>query len=88
METFIDQLKLQLLDQLNLTDVDPDTVGADDPLFGDEGLGLDSIDSLEIVVLLDKNYGIKISSPDKLDGHMNTLRTLAEFIQMNQLVAA
>lgn len=87
METFIEQLKVQLLDQLNLTDVQPESVGFDDPLFGDEGLGLDSIDSLEIVVLLDKNYGIKTSNPDQLNGHMESLRTLAEFIQANQAVA-
>ena len=87
METFIEQLKLQLLEHLNITDVQPESIGADDSLFGDDGLGLDSIDSLEIVVMLDKYYGIKISSPEQLKGHMLSLRSMAEFIQEHQAVA-
>ena len=58
MEEIISELKTQIIDVLNLEDMTPEDIDAKAPLFGDEGIGLDSIDALEIIVLLEKNYGL------------------------------
>lgn len=83
----IDTLKNQIIQQLNL-DIDPKTVSEDSFLFGDEGLGLDSIDALELVVLLDKSYGIKIGNPEEVKEHFKSLGTLADYILENSSVVA
>ena len=62
MENLINDLKVKIIEILNLEDVSVEEIKNDDPLFGD-GLGLDSIDALELIVLLDKEYGIKITDP-------------------------
>jgi acyl carrier protein len=84
MEALILKLKKEIMDILNLEEVTPEDIGPDDPLFG-EGLGLDSIDALEIMVLLEKNYGLKIEDP-KTEGPkiFYSLRTLAEFVRDQQ----
>ncbi|PIY02451.1 MAG: acyl carrier protein, partial [Bacteroidetes bacterium CG_4_10_14_3_um_filter_31_20] len=56
------QLKQHIIKYLNLLEMTPDDIKDDQPLFG-EGLGLDSIDSLELIVLLEREYGIKIQDP-------------------------
>jgi len=58
------QLKEQIIKFLNLTNVKPEDIKDDEPLFG-EGLGLDSIDSIELIVLLSREYGINIQDPKK-----------------------
>jgi acyl carrier protein len=83
----IDVLKIQIIQQLNL-DIDPKTVTEDSYLFGDEGLGLDSIDALELVVLLDKSYGIKIGNPEEVKEHFKSLGTLADYVMENSSVVA
>ena len=65
METLISNLKEQLCEALSLEDIKPEEIGTDEPLFGDEGIGLDSIDALEIILLIEKKYGIKITDPKK-----------------------
>jgi len=84
MEELILKLKKEIIDILNLEDITPEDIGAEDALFGN-GLGLDSIDALELMVLLEKNYGIKIEDP-KTEGPkiFYSLRTLAEFIREQQ----
>lgn len=69
METLISNLKEQLCEALSLEDIKPEEIGTDDPLFGDEGIGLDSIDALEIILLIEKKYGIKITDPKKARRH-------------------
>jgi acyl carrier protein len=59
MDELINKLKKEVIEQLNLEDISVEDIDPDSPLFG-EGLGLDSIDALELIVLLEKNYGIKI----------------------------
>ena len=54
MENLINDLKAQLIEELNLEDVTVEDIDTEAPLFGDEGLGLDSIDALEIILLLEK----------------------------------
>lgn len=59
-----EKLKVQIIEQLSLEDITPADIKDDEPLFG-EGLGLDSIDALEFIVLLESNYGIKIADPSQ-----------------------
>lgn len=79
MEELIEQLKVQIIKQLNLEDIEPEDIDPDEPLFG-EGLGLDSIDALELIVLLEKEYGIKIENPKDGQKVFFSLNTMAEFI--------
>lgn len=79
----IEQLKGQIITQLNLEGMQPSDIDAEAPLFGD-GLGLDSIDALELIVLLEKEYGIKIEDPKEGKKIFHSVTTLAEYIQANQ----
>ena len=63
MEELIEKLKGELIAELNLEETTPADIDAEAPLFGDGGLGLDSIDALEIILILERNYGIKIENP-------------------------
>ncbi len=82
MDALIAKLKSQIIEQLNLEGVAPDDIDADSPLFG-EGLGLDSIDALELIVLLEKNYGLKIENPAEGKKIFTTIRSIAEYITAN-----
>jgi acyl carrier protein len=62
MEQLIEQLKSQIIEALNFEDMTPADIDTDAPLFG-EGLGLDSIDALELIMLMDREYGIKLADP-------------------------
>ena len=79
MDELIEQLKVQLIKQLNLEDMEPEDIDPDDPLFGN-GLGLDSIDALELIVLLEKEYGLKIENPKDGQKVFYSVRSMAEFI--------
>ena len=80
----IDELKALLIFELNLEDITPDDIDASAPLFRD-GLGLDSIDALELAVVLDKKYGIKIKSSDERNKEIfSSLNALADFISDNR----
>jgi len=83
MDALIDKLKEEIISQLNLEDLKKEDIGDDAPLFG-EGLGLDSIDALELIALLDKNYGIKVSNPADGKKIFVSVRTMAQFIQDNK----
>lgn len=83
MDELIQKLKEEIIEVLNLEEMEPDDIATDDPLFGD-GLGLDSIDALELIVLLEKNYGIKIEDPKDGRKIFFSVRTMAEFITENQ----
>jgi acyl carrier protein len=83
MDALIDKLKGEIIQSLNLNDLKKEDIDADAPLFG-EGLGLDSIDALELIVLLEKNYGIKIANPADGKKVFISIRTMAEYIKANQ----
>ena len=83
MNDLIEELKVQLIEQLNLEEIEPDEIEEKEPLFGD-GLGLDSIDALEIIVLLEKEYGIKLDKTDDGKKIMYSVETLAKFITENR----
>ena len=77
------QLKEQIIKFLNLISVTPDDIKDDEPLFG-EGLGLDSIDSLELIVLLDREYGIKITDPKDGRKILVDINTMVDYIEKNR----
>ena len=83
MEDLILKLKKEIIEILNLEDLAPDELEAEAPLFGD-GLGLDSIDALEIMVLLEKNYGIKIEDPKQGRKVFFSIKTIAAYILEHQ----
>ncbi|MBQ3381804.1 MAG: acyl carrier protein [Bacteroidales bacterium] len=78
------KLKTQIIDALNLEELNPEDINDDAPLFGPDGLGLDSIDALELIVLLEKNYGIKLTDPAKAKGIFASVATMASFIEENK----
>ncbi len=80
----IDELKAKLIEVLNLEEMTPADIDNDAPLFGDEGLGLDSIDVLELIVLLERNYGIKISDPKQGKEIFASMRTMADYVAANR----
>jgi acyl carrier protein len=83
MDELIQKLKEEIIEVLNLEEMEPEDIETDAPLFGD-GLGLDSIDALELIVLLEKNYGIKIEDPKDGRKIFFSIRTMAEYITENQ----
>ncbi|MBR3411953.1 MAG: acyl carrier protein [Muribaculaceae bacterium] len=83
METLILELKKKIIEALNLEEMTPDDIDADAPLFG-EGLGLDSIDALELIVLIEKNYGIKLGNPAEGKAIFSSVRTMAEYVSKNR----
>ena len=87
MDELINELKKQIIEALNLEDMSPDDIDADAPLFG-EGLGLDSIDALELIVLMEKQYGIRLNSPaeGKAEGKaiFKSVRTMADYVSKNR----
>lgn len=84
MEELIEQLKVQIIEALNLEDMTPADIESDAPLFG-EGLGLDSIDALELIMLLDKEYGIKLADPKAGKDVFRSVRLMAEYIQAHRI---
>lgn len=80
MEILKKTLKEQIIEALNLEEMTPEDIQDDAPLFG-EGLGLDSIDSLELMVLLERQYGIKIEDAREGRTILTSIDTMAEYIK-------
>ena len=77
------QLKKQIIEFLNLQSVKPDDIKDDEPLFG-EGLGLDSIDSIELIVLLAREYGINIQDPKEGRKILVDINTMVAYIEQHR----
>ena len=77
------QLKEQILEALSLDEIKPEEIDDNAPLFG-EGLGLDSIDALELIVLMEKQYGIKLSNPAEGKEVFKSINVMAEYIAKNR----
>ena len=75
-------VKAGIIKQLNI-DMTPEALDDDMALFG-EGLGLDSIDALELIVMIDRDFGIKIGDPKEARKIFQSVRVMAEFIQENR----
>ncbi len=82
-EEIIEKLKGQIIETLNLEDLEPSDIAAADPLFGDDGIGLDSIDALELIVLMNKEYNIQIADPEEGKEVFYSVKTMADYIQAN-----
>ena len=79
------RLKEQIIEFLNLTSLTPDKIKDDQPLFGDgEGLGLDSIDSLELIVLLNREFGIVIKDPKEGRKVLVDVNTMVAYIEQHR----
>ena len=83
MEQLRTDLKRQIIEALNLKHLKPEDIGDDQPLFV-EGVGLDSIDALELIVLLQQRYNIKIANPQDGPKIFKSVKTIAEYINANQ----
>ncbi|MBS1647527.1 MAG: acyl carrier protein [Bacteroidetes bacterium] len=77
------QVKEQIIKYLNLTTLKPEDIKDEEPLFG-EGLGLDSIDSLELIVLLERVYGIKITDPKEGRKILVNINTMVDYIEKHR----
>jgi len=82
MNTLHQELKAFIIETMNLEDITPADIGDDTLLFADDGLGLDSIDALELVLALKKKYGIVLEANDeKSREHLRSVATLAALVQ-------
>ncbi|MDR1880785.1 MAG: phosphopantetheine-binding protein [Tannerellaceae bacterium] len=84
MEQLKQELKEALIEALNLEDITPDEIEDGAPLFGAQGLGLDSIDALEIILLLERRYGIRIENPSEGKAIFYSVDTLTAYIEANR----
>lgn len=80
MDELILELKQEIIKALNLEEMTPDEIDAEAPLFG-EGLGLDSIDVLELIVLLEKKYGIKLATPAEGKAIFESVASIAAYVK-------
>ena len=83
MDELIYKLKEQIIEALNLEDMKPEDIDENASLFG-EGLGLDSIDALELIVMMEKNYGIKLKDPAQGKEIFKSVAVMADFIAKNR----
>ena len=83
MEELKETLKKQIIEALSLEDMSPEDIDDAAPLFGD-GLGLDSIDALELIVLMEKQYGIRLNNPSDGKTILASVNTMAEYIEKNR----
>lgn len=75
------ELKALLVSELRLTGKDPSAIADDAPLFGEEGLGLDSLDALEIAMMVEEHFGVRVPEGDDARAIFRSVSTLAEFIE-------
>ncbi len=83
MEKLRENLKADIIERLNLEGIQPADISDTEPLFG-ATLGLDSIDALELIVLLEKSYGVKIENPEEGKNIFQSVDSMAQFIEQNQ----
>ena len=82
------RLKALIVETLKLDDVRPEDIPDDEPLFGSPRFGLDSIDALELVLKLEKEFGVKIGSSEESRQALGSVSTLANFIRARQVTKA
>jgi acyl carrier protein len=76
----IDVLKEKIIEGLNLEDIDASEIGDTDPLFGDDGLGLDSVDAIELTLVIEKEFGVKVTNIADAETIFATAESLCNFI--------
>jgi len=77
-------LKEKIIAGLNLEDIEADEIGDADPLFGEDGLGLDSVDAIELTLVVEKEYGVKVTNIADAESIFATATSLADFINKQQ----
>lgn len=82
------ELKQLIIDTLRLEDIKAEEIEDQAPLFGNEGLGLDSVDALEIVVALEKKYGVIIADEEVGREALASITVLADFIAAKKSTSA
>ena len=87
MKKLMDELRRKIVQTLNLEDIEPEEIGETDPLVGGE-LGLDSIDLLELVMMIEKDYGVKIDNEDTAKKVFMNLEALAGYVREHAAEAA
>ncbi len=83
MQELIAELKQHIVSDLDIEDLRPEEIATDEPLFV-EGLGLDSLDAVELVVMLERHYKIKLTDMETAKAAFESPRTLAEFVEKNR----
>ncbi|MBQ2129283.1 MAG: acyl carrier protein [Prevotella sp.] len=83
MDKLILELKQEIIKVLNLEEMTPEDIDNEAPLFG-EGLGLDSIDALELIVMIEKNYGIRLANPAEGKAIFQSVATIADYVSKNR----
>ena len=83
MKELIEELKVQIIEALNLEEIKSEVIDENASLFG-EGLGLDSIDALELIVMMERNYGIKLKDPAQGKEIFKSIAVMADYIQKNR----
>ena len=84
MEDLILELKEKIIEVLNLEELTPEDIDPKAPLFGADGLGLDSIDALELIVLLEKSYGIRLASAAEGKSIFTSVENIAQYVSQNR----
>ena len=84
MDELIRKLKEQIIVVLNLEEMTPDDIDDQASLFGEDGIGLDSIDALELIVLLEKEYGIRLANPSEGKAIFKNVATIADYVSKNR----
>ncbi|HIE07962.1 MAG TPA: acyl carrier protein [Desulfarculaceae bacterium] len=79
-----EQLKKIIIEELNLEDIEASEIKDDDPLFGDEGLGLDSLDAVELVVLIQKHFQVEIKDMEEGRVALASISSLVDFIKTHK----
>lgn len=79
-----EEFKEVLIKYLNLEDITPEDINDDDALFGDEGLGLDSVDSIELVLAIEKEYAVKITDSKLYETVFASVKNLLNYINENK----
>lgn len=83
MDTLKETLKAQIIEALSLEELTPADIDNEAPLFG-EGLGLDSIDALELIVLMEKEYGIRLDNPKEGKTIFTSINSMADYIETHR----
>lgn len=83
MEELIPKIKTLLIEGLNLEELKPEDIDPDADLFGDDGLGLDSVDALEIVMEVERQFGVQIKDDEESRAILQSVRSLAKHVAAN-----